>query len=182
MAWVRRSFSSRAENARQSSRLFSMGRAADSQRSVAGSGNDLPCVTIWLSLHRTRGRCSHSPNTVRRSDCFCTPDARFGVAAVVWNASTAHYPLLHRHCVFGGGHGRFRQVVASRHCGRRPEGIAAKQPHPHLWRWPIFRRLYRGRYGREGGRPPHRRLHAQPGRSKKVRPSAGEGGRPQVRR
>ena len=28
-----------------------------------------------------------SPNTVRRSDCFCTHDARFGVAAVVWNAS-----------------------------------------------------------------------------------------------
>jgi hypothetical protein len=37
MAWVRRSFSSRAENARQSSRLFSTGRAADSQRNIAGS-------------------------------------------------------------------------------------------------------------------------------------------------
>lgn len=139
------------------------------------------CVTIWLSLHLTHGRHSHSPNTVRRFDCFCTHDARFGVAAIVWNASTAHYPLFHRHCVCGGGDGRVRQVVASWHCGRRPEGIAAKQPHPHLWSGPIFRRLYRGRHWWEGGRPPHRRLHAQPSRSKKVRPSAGEGGRPQVR-
>ena len=85
-----------------------------------------PCVTILLSLHLTCGRYSHSANTVRHSGRFCTLDARFGIATLVWNASTADYPLLHRHCVFGGGHGRFRQVAASRHCGRRPEGIVGK--------------------------------------------------------
>jgi 3D (Asp-Asp-Asp) domain-containing protein len=54
MAWVRRSFSSRAENARQSSRLFSTGRAADSQRNIAGS------VTTCL---------------VSQSDCRCIEPA-----------------------------------------------------------------------------------------------------------
>jgi hypothetical protein len=152
--------------------------------SEAPSNGSPPATRRWTGWNCSRcepaGRGSRCANTVRHAGCICTPDALFGVGARVCKASTSHYPLLHRYCVFRGGHGRFRQVIASRRCCRRQEGTGAKQPHPHLWRWPVFRRLYRGRHWWEGGRPPHRRLYAQRGRRQEIRPSAGEGGRPQV--
>lgn len=50
---------------------------------------------------------------------------------------------------------KLSQMVASRHCGRRPDDIAPEQPYPRLWRRPVFRRIYRRGYRWKGGRPPH---------------------------
>src|SRR5215467_357601 len=116
---------------------------------------------LWIpgqgELHLTLWEGSYANNT-RRCDCLPALEARFGVADLLSNATAAHYPLLHGYCVFYRGHRCFRQMVAPRHGGRRPQGIATKQPHPHLRRWPVFRRLSRGRHRCKCGQSPHRRL------------------------
>src|ERR1035438_2282446 len=146
---------------------------------MASSGNDLPCVTIWLWLHKTCGRAPILRILFAALVAFAvlTPASASPPSSGMRRRPTIRYFIATAYSVEGtGASGKWSHpgtVAADRK-------VLPLNSRIRVYGAGRYSGDYTVRHWWEGGRPPHRRLHAQPCRSKKVWPSTGEGGRPEV--